>query len=171
MIIIFNQADEIRKLAKKYLNSDNNNLYEISKDPIVKGIRYSVLKEMIFKENNAFSNGSVTGALYSLIKKDPDIKKIKTKKGTFYFDSSKYSFDLDNSDIVENENENKFKNIDNDIDSIINNVRFILSGNKVSSMTKIDTDYLFNILDNATNMKKISDDYKSQKIKDSLITK
>lgn len=79
-----NQAEKIRELALDLLKNSKEKDY-ISKD--FYGIRYSDLKLKILnnKKDYTFTDGAVTGALYTLTERVPNVYKIKVKGGTFFY--------------------------------------------------------------------------------------
>ena len=87
------QAEKIRLLAVDLLK--NRSLNEPIDNDLY-GIRYSQLKKKIMEDSNhEFTDGAVTGALYTLTERVENIYKIKNNHGTYFYYSEDYKDNLE----------------------------------------------------------------------------
>lgn len=161
-----NQAEKIRKLTLEILKNDNELLEDIEIDnKIIKGIKYSDLKNKLLSNTKyEFTDGGITGALYTLTNQVDSIFKIKIKKGVYYYYSSKKK-DVDyKKDVILTESED-FDRLYSNAIKIYDDIGNILS--KASTevykeVSETDIKYLRNILDLSSKLKESLRDYKNE---------
>lgn len=162
-----NQAKQIRKLATKML-TQNKSLQEdiIVNNQNFKGIRYSILKsELLNHKDYNFTEGGVTGALYTLPNRVESIFKVKLKKGVFFYFSTKEIQEKIKEDTFITES-TEYKELISKVDDISNSVRVILlnaSNQFYKETNSLDLKYLRQLLKNTSQLKDILKEYEIEK--------
>lgn len=168
-----NQSEKIRKLI---LDIFKSNTYDSVKQEIIvdgvkrKGIKYIDLKKFLLDinyENQKFSEGAVTGALYTLTERLENVYKTKTKNGVFFFYSDKENVLPENDDfktlITESEDfsflEEKVENVSIAIADILKNV----SKEKYLEVQDVDLKYLRELLKVSGDLQNVLTRYKTEK--------
>lgn len=169
------QATEIRKIVIKFLN-DKEIVEPVSLKTEVLGIQYKNLKRMLLderdeKDKRKFTEGAVIGTLNTLTSRNPNIKKIKTEKGTFFFDYKSYKnlgSITGNTDLLEND----IKNIEGRLNELLTDVRNTIRNSKSrvaieknnSNVYRIEMNYLSEVLNHLTELRSITDSYENDKL-------
>lgn len=163
-----NQAEKIRKLVTElFLNGNNLQDEIVVNNSKIKGIRYSVLKSELLKDKYNFTEGGVTGALYTLTDKMDFVFKVKTKNGVYFYYSSeelapqKYS----KSDVIITESK-EYVELVSKAEELYDGVRSVLvnaSNGFYREAHDIDVQYLREILKINSQLKDILKEYRIEK--------
>lgn len=159
------QAKLIRDSIQNILNNPDY-LEKINSNPVLYGIRYKNLKAYLTSKEK-FSEGAIVGALNTLTQRVPRIKKIKIKRGTYFFDYKFNRAELNQIDYYDIDFTKNIITIENDILKLLSKVRETLLDNtsfKKNTIQKNDVDYLINVLKALTKLRSITDEYENQKL-------
>lgn len=168
-----NQSEQIRSLVLEIFKTSN---YDSIKQTIIvdgikrKGIKYIDLKKFLLDFDNGvkkFSEGAVTGALYTLTERLEDVYKTKTRNGVFFFYSDNEGSSFENNDykmsITESEDfsslEDKVETVSAAIADILKNV----SKEKYLEVHDIDLKYLRELLKVSGDLQNALSRYKTEK--------
>lgn len=168
-----NQSEQIRSLVLEIFKTNN---YDSIKQTIIvdgikrKGIKYIDLKKFLLDFDNGvkkFSEGAVTGALYTLTERLEDVYKTKTRNGVFFFYSDNEGSSFENNDykmsITESEDfsslEDKVETVSAAIADILKNV----SKEKYLEVHDIDLKYLRELLKVSGDLQNALSRYKTEK--------
>lgn len=160
------QATEIRKIIIKLLN-DKNIVEPVGLGTNVYGVQYKNLKRILI-DKGIFTEGAIIGTLNTLTSRSPSIRKVKTEKGTFFYDYKSYKgldFITDNTDLLEND----IKNIENKINELLIDVRNAIKDSKSRNVieknnSRIEMYYLSEVLKSLTRLRSIADSYENDKL-------
>lgn len=141
------QAQLIRKDVMTFLNLPRY-LESISYDDRyagISGIRYQDIKEslqnMTDEEDSSkrkYTDGAIVGALNTIAKRNPYIKRIKTEKGTYFVDFSNKigKWDKLQDDLFSEEVKVKSKEFDNHLQSVIDDISDLLQNIQSKNLNK-----------------------------------
>ena len=162
-VYLVTQAEEIRLIALDLLQNSSliehiaNNLY---------GIRYSELKKKLLEDPKYnFTDGAVTGALYTLTNRVDNIYKIKNNSGTYFYYSEVYEDNLESTleSITTSEEyqdlENLIKNSEIKVRAILRNA----SQGVYIQTTNLDIDHLRKLLNLTTQLNNLLKTYEAEK--------
>ncbi|MDW0111519.1 hypothetical protein [Sporosarcina aquimarina] len=161
------QAEKIRELATEILTQDKGIQEEIMvNNQKFKGIRYNILKQKLLDWSDyKFTEGGVTGALYTLPDRVDGIFKVKTKKGVFFYFSSKEIQEKIKEDIIITESI-EYIELASKVEEVSNAVRNILfnaSHEFYKSTNQTDLDYLRKLLRSTSQLEDTLKEYKIEK--------
>lgn len=157
------QAEKIRLLAVDLLK--NRSLNE-PVDNDLYGIRYSQLKKKIMEDSNhEFTDGAVTGALYTLTERVENIYKIKNNHGTYFYYSEDYKDNLEitRESITTSE---EYKDLTDMIKNSEVKVREILrnaSQGRYTETTNLDIEHLRKLLNLTDQLSNLLKTYEAEK--------
>jgi len=162
-----NQAEKIRRLTTDMLLNNDELLEDIIvNNKEIKGIRYSVLKnELLNFSKYDFTEGGVTGALYTLTDKMDSIFKVKVKNGVYFYYSSEKNQEEFKSSVIITESK-EYENLILKADDLFGDVSSILtkaSNEFYKNANDIDVKYLRKILGISSDFKDVLKEYKLEK--------
>lgn len=140
------QADKIRTIAINILKKQTDANVSPS-EPL--GIRYSKLKEILLSDKMPdFTEGAVTGALYTLPDRVPNIYKKKIKGGTFFYysESEKKMVDGSLNSITTSNDYKELINFTKKTETKVNEILTKASKDAYIQTTELDIEYLRKIL-------------------------
>lgn len=171
-MIAMSQAANIRKIIKQML-ADTHKLQEKINinNKETSGIRYNVLKkELLNKTKYSFTEGAVTGALYTLEDRVDSIHKIKTDNGVFYYYSKEDLSEIEKNS-VDITNSKEYKELTSQfeyIEEIISEILRNASQKKYKNTDETDLKYLRQVLSSAGDLNDLLRKYKLEKSFDQI---
>lgn len=157
------QAEQIRLLALDFLQ--NSSLLD-NIDKNLYGMRYSELKKKLIEDSKYnFTDGAVTGALYTLTERVDNIHKIKNNKGTFFYYSEVHEDDLA-STLYSITTSEEYRDLTNLIKNAEMKVREILryaSQELYIETTSLDIDHLRKLLNSTAQLNNLLKTYEAEK--------
>lgn len=157
------RANNLRELAYEILKTNEKkyrSVFDANQDVTEYGLRYIDLKNILIE--NGYSDGAVTGVLYTLEKKMEHIHKVKTPKGVFFY----YSEDTDNIEIGNLIDSNDFSDLLNKSEAVVDKIADILSNWKkgvYKDATESDLQNFRLILAKSRELVTTIEDYKIEK--------
>lgn len=157
------QAKELRSLILSLLKNEDY-LQPVSQDSNILGIQYKDIKNLL-SSHKEFTEGAIIGTLHTLTERMPMIKKIKTEKGTFFFEYKSNKVNLntlqENNSLEENINK-----VEKEIEEFLKNVRNILkeTNSKNYEQNPQDIEYLHEVLKSLTTLRMMTEDYENNKL-------
>ena len=157
------QATKIRNVILRLLK-DEKYLQPVSQNSNILGIQYKDIKN-ILSSNKEFTEGAIIGTLNTLTERMPMIKKIKTEKGTFFFEYKSNNVNL-NTLQKNNSLEENIDKVEKEIEEFLKTVRTILkeTNNQNYEQNPQDIEYLHNVLKSLTTLRMMTDDYENNKL-------